>query len=97
MGSLSCNTEENTLRGLFEFFGELISASIINDKISGQSKGFAFVKFGDSDAAEKTIVELNGKEVDGRNLVVNEARPSAKREDGFGGRGGFGNQGDRRY
>jgi len=97
VGSLSYSTDENKLRELFEPFGTLLSANVINDKFSGQSKGFGFVEFEDSDAAEKAIAEINGKEVDGRNLVVNEARPQAKRENRFGGRGGFGNQDGRRY
>ena len=95
VGSLSYNTDDNKLRSLFESFGEVLSAKVINDKFSGQSKGFGFVEFEDSDAADQAIAQINGKEVDGRTLVVNEARPQAEREGGFGGRGGFGE--GRRY
>ena len=91
VGSLSYNTDENKLRDLFEPFGSLISAAVISDKFSGQSKGFGFVEFEESDAADEAIAQVNGKEVDGRTLVVNEARPQAKRE------GGFGDRGNRRY
>ncbi len=87
VGSLPYSADENTLRGLFEPFGALLSAAVINDKFTGQSKGFGFVEFEAADAAEKAIAQINGKEVDGRNLVVNEARP---RENNFGGGGGGG-------
>jgi RNA recognition motif-containing protein len=87
VGSLPYSADENTLRELFEPFGALLSAAVINDKSTGQSKGFGFVEFEAADAAEKAIAQINGKEVDGRNLVVNEARP---RENNFGGGGGGG-------
>jgi len=90
VGSLPYSVDENTLRGLFEPYGALMSAAVISDKFTGQSKGFGFVEFQDGAAAEKAIAELNGKNVDGRELVVNEARPQAKREGGFGGGGGGG-------
>lgn len=100
VGSLSYSTDEHKLRALFESFGTLLSVAVISDKFTGQSKGFGFVEFEDSEAAEQAIAQINGKEVDGRTLVVNEARP---REGGFGGGGGggrksFGNdRGARRY
>jgi RNA recognition motif-containing protein len=108
VGSLPYSVDENTLRGLFEPFGELLSVAVINDKFTGQSKGFGFVEFEANDAAEKAIAEINGKEIDGRSLVVNEARPQEKRSGGFGGgggggggRGGYGggggDRGNRRY
>jgi len=103
VGSLSYSTDEATLREIFEPFGTLLSAAVISDKFTGQSKGFGFVEFADSDAADKAIAQMNGKEVDGRTLVVNEARPQAKREGGFGGGGGGrnfgsgGGGGGRRY
>lgn len=93
VGSLPYSTDENKLRELFEPFGELISAAVISDKFTGQSKGFGFVEFDDAGAADQAIAEINGKEVDGRTLVVNEARPQAKREGGFGGGGGGGRGG----
>jgi RNA recognition motif-containing protein len=100
VGSLPYSVDENTLRGLFEPFGELLSVAVIMDKFSGQSKGFGFVEFEDSDAAEKAIAEINDKEVDGRRLVVNVARPQEKGSGGFGGgnRNRFGGErGSRRY
>ncbi len=101
VGSLPYSTDENTLRALFEPFGTLLSAAVISDKFTGQSKGFGFVEFEDSAAADEAIEQINGKEVDGRNLVVNEARPQEKRSGGFGGGGGggrgFGGDRSRRY
>jgi len=88
VGSLSYDTDETKLRELFEPFGALLSAAVISDKYSGQSKGFGFIEFEDSDAADEAIAQINGKEVDGRSLVVNEARPRAPRDGGFGGGGG---------
>lgn len=90
VGQLSYNTDENQLRELFEPFGSVLSANIINDRDTGRSKGFGFVEFEDSDAADEAIEKINGKELDGRNLVVNEARPKAKREGGYNRGGGGG-------
>jgi RNA recognition motif-containing protein len=84
VGSLSYDTNESGLRGLFEPFGTLLSVAVIIDKMTGRSKGFGFVEFEDSNAADEAIAQINGKEVDGRTLTVNEARPQVKRE-GFGG------------
>lgn len=95
VGSLSYDTDDHKLRSLFESFGEVLSAKVINDKLSGKSKGFGFVEFEDGSAADDAIAQINGKEVDGRTLVVNEARPQAKREGGFGGFGGRSGSGDR--
>jgi len=86
VGSLPYSVDENQLRELFEGYGALQSARIINDKMTGRSKGFGFVEFEESDAAQKAIDEVNGKDVDGRSLVVNEARPQTDR--GFGGGSG---------
>jgi len=96
VGSLSYGTDDNQLRSLFESFGEILSAKVISDKMSGQSKGFGFVEFQDDSAADEAISQINGKLVGGRTLVVNEARPQEKREGG-GGRGGFGGGRDNRY
>ncbi|MFO1519020.1 MAG: RNA-binding protein [bacterium] len=95
VGSLPYSTTETELRELFEPFGSIESVRIISDKFTGRSKGFGFVEFSDDEAAEKAIQEVNGKELDGRSLVVNEARPEEKRERGFGGGGGggYGNRG----
>jgi cold-inducible RNA-binding protein len=97
VGSLPYSIDEDQLRELFEPFGQLESVRIINDKFSGRSKGFGFVEFADNEAAMEAIAQVNGKEVEGRTLIVNEARPEVKREGGFGGggggRGGYGGGG----
>src|SRR5262245_795107 len=94
VGSLPYSVTETQLRELFEPFGELESVRVISDKFTGRSKGFGFVEFADNEAADKAIAEVNGRELEGRTLVVNEARPEEKRERGFGGGGGgFGNRG----
>ena len=97
VGSLPYSTNEDKLRELFEPFGELGSVRIISDKFTNQSKGFGFVEFVENEAADEAIAQVHGKEVDGRTLVVNEARPEEKRSGGFGGggggRGGFGGGG----
>ncbi len=85
VGNLSFQTSENDLNDLFVQFGEVESVSIITDRDTGRSKGFGFVAMGD-DNAEKAISQLNGKELNGRALTVNEARPMVKRDFGGGGR-----------
>ncbi|MBI2075134.1 MAG: RNA-binding protein [Candidatus Harrisonbacteria bacterium] len=96
VGSLSYNTTQDALRDAFAQAGTVESATIIMDKMTGRSKGFAFVEMSSDEEAQKAIEMLNGKELDGRTLVVNEARPmearAPRREGGFsrGGRGGFG-------
>ena len=94
VGSLPYSVTETELRQLFEPFGSLASARVISDKFTGRSKGFGFVESEDNDAAEKAIAEVNGRDMEGRSLVVNEARPEEKRSGGFGG-GGFGGGGGR--
>ena len=86
-GNLSWELNEDELRQLFEEFGEVSSASIIKDKFSGRSKGFGFIEMPNKEEAESAINSLNGKEVKGRNLKVNEARNRTddRRERGFGG------------
>jgi RNA recognition motif-containing protein len=99
VGNLSRDMSEAELREAFEAFGQVSSASIIKDKYSGQSRGFGFVEMPNKEEADKAIASLNGKEMKGRNLTVNEARPRTDRpRGGFGGgkdRGGFG--GGRRF
>jgi len=90
VGSLPYSADEHALRELFEPYGNLLSVAVISDKFTNQSKGFGFVEFEDSEAADKAIAEINGREMGGRSLTVNEARPQAKREGGFGGGGGGG-------
>jgi len=79
VGSLSFDTTEDTLRDLFSQAGTVNSVSIIMDKFSGRSKGFAFVEMSSEEEAKKAIETLNGKELDGRNIVVDEAKPMEKR------------------
>ena len=87
VGKLSYDTTESTLSELFAEFGEVASVNLIIDRDSGRSKGFAFVEMADDAAAQEAINQLDGREVDGRNIAVAEARP--KRED-------RGDRGDRR-
>jgi RNA recognition motif-containing protein len=75
VGNLSYKVEENELRQIFEEYGEVASVKIITDKYSGRSKGFGFIEMNDEKQAKKAIEELNQKEVDGRQIIVNVARP----------------------
>jgi RNA recognition motif-containing protein len=75
VGNLSYKVEENELRQIFEEYGEVASVKIITDKYSGRSKGFGFIEMNDEEQAKKAIEELNQKEVDGRQIIVNVARP----------------------
>ena len=79
VGNLSYSMTENELNSLFVEFGEVSSAKIIIDRGSGRSKGFGFVEMPNQEEAQTAINELNEKEVDGRNLRVNEARPREER------------------
>ena len=89
VGNLAFAITEDELRQAFEAFGKVDTATIIKDKYSGQSKGFGFVEMPSGDEARAAIEGLNGKDMKGRNLNVNEARPRAeKRGGGGGGRGG---------
>jgi len=94
VGSLSYNTTEDGLKDAFAQAGAVESAQIITDRMSGRSKGFGFVEMATDEEAAAAIEMWNGKELDGRTLVVNEARPMGDRPPrtgGFGGgRGGFG-------
>jgi RNA recognition motif-containing protein len=90
VGNLSYRTTEDDLRRAFEAFGAVSSSAIIRDRESGQSKGFGFVEMPSDSEAQAAINGLNDKEVGGRRLKVNQARP---REDGGGSRGGGGGGG----
>ena len=79
VGSLSFDTKEETLKDLFSQAGKVNSVSIIVDKFSGKSRGFGFVEMEDEEGAKKAIEMFNGKEVDGRKIIVDEARPKRKR------------------
>ena len=97
VGNLSYGTTDSDLQGMFEEFGTVESAQVIIDRDSGRSKGFGFVEMRNDQEAQAAISALNGKEVDGRALTVNEAKPREDRggRSGGGGRGGYG--GGRRY
>ena len=94
VGNLSYNATEENLRQAFEAIGQVSSATIVKDKYSGQSKGFGFVDMPSAEEARSAINQLNGKELKGRTLNVNEARP--RTEGGRGGEGG-GRGGGRRF
>lgn len=89
-GNLSFNASEDELRSLFEGFGEVASVAVIKDKMTGQSRGFAFIEMPNDSEAEAAITALNGKDFKNRNLVVNPARP---REEGGQRRSGGFNRG----
>lgn len=94
VGNMSYSTTEEQLRALFEAHGQVDSVRVITDRDTGRPKGFAFVEMGDAAAAKAAMEALNGKEVDGRALTVNEAKPKTDRPRGGGG-GGFGGGGRR--
>ncbi|MFA7319035.1 MAG: RNA-binding protein [Parcubacteria group bacterium] len=86
VGNLSYNVNDDSLKDLFSKAGTVQSAMVITDKMSGRSKGFGFVEMSSDDEAKAGIEMYNGKEVDGRKLTVNEARPKEERPRGsFGG------------
>ena len=98
VGNLSWNLKDQDLSNLFASHGEVVSAKIVLDKFTNRSKGFGFVEMANDDQAQAAIAALNGSEVDGRNIVVNESRPKPeggggggfkKRSFGGGGGGGF--------
>jgi RNA recognition motif-containing protein len=90
VGNLSYGTTEGALRQLFEAHGAVVSCDLIMDKMTGKTRGFAFVEMASPEDAAKAIAALNGKSVDGRALTVNEARPREDRPRGGGGGGGGG-------
>jgi len=79
VGSLSYDTTEDSLKDLFSKAGTVSSVTIIIDKISGRSKGFGFVEMSSEEEAKKAIEMFNGKELDGRNIMVDEAKPMRKK------------------
>lgn len=99
VGNLAYSVDNNSLEDMFSGFGQVSSAQVITDRDTGRSKGFGFVEFSDAQAAKTAIDEMNGKDVGGRSLTVNEARPREDRGGGGGGRsGGYGGGGGgRRY
>ena len=94
VGNLSFGTTEGDLRRAFEAYGPVASCSLIMDKFTGKSRGFAFVEMTTPADAQKAIQEMHGKDLDGRPLTVNEAKPREDRpRGGGGGGGGFGGGG----
>ncbi len=98
VGNLAFTVTEEDLKKTFEAFGQVASANIIKDQYSNQSKGFGFVEMPESSEAQAAISSLNGKELNGRSLTVNQARPKTDRNrgGGFGGGGGRSGGGGRR-
>jgi RNA recognition motif-containing protein len=96
VGNLSFTTTDADIKEAFQAFGEVSSCNVIMDKYSGQSRGFGFVEMPNKDEALKAISTMNGKDLKGRTLKVNEAKARTERPGGGGGRGGFGG-GGRRY
>lgn len=90
VGGLPYSTTEQQLSDLFAAHGSVASARIITDKFTGQSRGFGFVEMSADNEAQAAITALNGTQLGGRTLTVNEARPQEPRSGGGGGRGGFG-------
>ncbi|PYX86651.1 MAG: RNA-binding protein [Acidobacteria bacterium] len=97
VGNLDFNTGEDELRQLFEQYGQVDRVAIMTDRDTGRSRGFGFVEMASSEDGEKAIAALNGSQVGGRTLNVNEARPKTERSGGGGGggrdRGGRGGRG----
>ena len=88
VGNISFNTSNQDLEQMFGEIGTVLSSNIIEDRETGRSRGFAFVEMSSADEAQTAITALNGKEVDGRALLVNEAKPRENRAGGSGGGGG---------
>jgi cold-inducible RNA-binding protein len=102
VGNLSYSTSDSELQKMFEEYGTVQSAQVIMDRDTGRSKGFGFVEMGSDQEAQAAITGLSGKEVGGRALTVNEARPREDRGGGRSGgggreRGGYGGGGRDRY
>ena len=96
VGNLPYSTTDESMRALFSEFGDVSSVRIITDNMTGQSKGFGFIEMSNDGEADAAIAALNGKEVDGRTIVVSKARPREERPSrgngggaGAGSRGGF--------
>jgi cold-inducible RNA-binding protein len=88
VGNLSYSSGDTDIRTVFERFGEVDSVSVITDKFTGKSRGFAFVEMPDDNAAKEAIEGLNGTQMDEREIVVREARPRTERSNDRGGGGG---------
>ncbi|MBI3140773.1 MAG: RNA-binding protein [Rhodocyclales bacterium] len=88
VGNLGYNVGKNDLEQMFAAYGTVTSAQVITDRDSGRSKGFGFVEMGSDQEAQAAMAALNGKNIEGRSLTVNEARPQEGRSGGGGGGGG---------
>ena len=98
VGNLSFEATEGDVLDLFSKAGNVVSCNLIVDKFTNKSRGFAFVEMGTQEEANAAIAQFNGKELDGRALTVNEARPREERPRGdFGGGGGGGGRGKREF
>jgi RNA recognition motif-containing protein len=86
VGNLDFKVTENDLQDTFAAFGTVVEANLMVDKMSGRPRGFAFITMGSPEEAQKAIQALNGTDLKGRNLTVNEARPKEERTGGGGGR-----------
>jgi RNA recognition motif-containing protein len=96
VGNLNFNVDSAALEELFAAHGTVVSANVISDRYTGQSKGFGFVEMSSDEEASAAISALDGQEHSGRNIKVNEARPREdRRGGGGGGRGGYGGGGGR--
>jgi len=95
VGNLAFSTSSQDLQELFAAAGTVESASVVEDRETGRSRGFGFVEMSSKEEGEAAISQMNGKEVSGRALKVNEAKPREPRSGGGGGRGGFGGGGGR--
>jgi RNA recognition motif-containing protein len=93
VGNLSFGATEADVRSLFEPYGNIERVNLITDRDTGQSRGFGFVEMSGNDEAQRAIAALDGRELHGRNLKINEARPKEDRGGGFGGGGGNRNGG----
>jgi cold-inducible RNA-binding protein len=98
VGNLSFQTSEQDLEATFSAYGQVERAQLVKDRETGKSRGFGFVEMADDSSADRAIEALNGSQLDGRNLTVNEARPREPRQGGGGGGGGnrFGGESRRR-
>ena len=90
VGNLGYDVTDDQLREMFGPYGSVQTAQVITDRDTGRSKGFGFVEMGSDQEAQAAIQALNGQQVDGRNLTVNEARPKTEGGGGRGGSGGYG-------
>lgn len=97
VGNLSYDTDNNSLRALFETHGAVSDARVIEDRQTGRSRGFGFVEMPNDSEAQAAIDALNGQEIEGRTLTVNQARERESRGGGGGGRGGRGGGYGSRY